>query len=279
MVNTLLIMSVDSSISQSHWINCLRSLTQSENVPDIFLFIDGPVNKEILLALNQFYLPTIYVERNSGPNVGLASAMNSLLKASRNSFKEYDFMFRMDADDLVGVERFKIQTNYLIEHPEVAVLGTATNIIDDQDNLISSRFVMPLPCPHHFASQNQMVHPTVAFSLKHFDGFEELYDIRYKKAQDYELWMRLITKGYKLKNINDPSLFYFRRSHATLSRRFGYENNIQILRAKLDFIKTVKLGPLQSLYVLIMFLPRLLPAKLVLSLAPIFLMVKTMRER
>lgn len=102
-----------------------------------------------------------------------------------------DLIVRMDADDIAYPERLKIQCDFMNAHPEVAVCGSAFDLIDENDAPIK-RCAMPTTneqirnalfwsCP--------LCHPTVMFRksiIAQAGGY--MGDVF---AQDYDLWTRL----------------------------------------------------------------------------------------
>ena len=172
--------------------------------------------------------------------VSLSSTLN--LSESLNyglKICDGEFIARMDSDDICFDNRIETQVDYLIANPEIHVLGSAIQILDGFfEHPLKHGQIVVAPARenidiHYWAlEKNPIFHPTVIFrkSIKS----DVLYNPRYRRAQDYELWVRLLRK-YNLDNIQTPLLHY--RIHqsqagvidASLSKL--YSNNAQLKHA------------------------------------------------
>lgn len=130
-------------------------------------------------------------------NIGLARSLNKAIMASRG-----EYIARMDADDIALPERFKMQVDYLDANSDVAVCGTWGERFGELPKLSYRKYQMPVS-PEQvrvfslFASP--MIHPTImgrSSILK-----RNLYNAELRKAQDYELWERLLLHNDVLCNI------------------------------------------------------------------------------
>ena len=70
---------------------------------------------------------------SDGKNKGLPSRLNEIVGLARG-----EFVARMDADDIMHPERIEKQVDYLIDHPEVNVLGTMAYVIDASNSIIGN---------------------------------------------------------------------------------------------------------------------------------------------
>ncbi|MFW7378382.1 MAG: glycosyltransferase [Oligoflexus sp.] len=179
---------------------CLESLAQQTLLPgEVIVVLDGPIDNELTDILskynNQLFINIVPIRRN----VGLGLALNEGLKKTR-----FDFIARMDTDDICLPERFEKQISYLTKHPDVSVLGS--NIAEfrkDPQNICSRRQV---PIDHdsivkYAKFRCPMNHMTVVFrksSVLSTGGYRDL-----RVSQDYDLWVRMLLRGYKFSNIDE----------------------------------------------------------------------------
>jgi glycosyltransferase involved in cell wall biosynthesis len=139
-------------------------------------------------------------------NLNLSQSLNHGLKVCRG-----DFIARMDADDICFIDRIQTQLEYLARNPDVDILGSAIQIIGGfEGHSFSHGLVITPPTRdvnllYWALEKNPIFHPTVIF--RRAVCKDAVYNPRYQRAQDYELWIRLLRK-YEIDNIEFPLLYY-----------------------------------------------------------------------
>jgi cellulose synthase/poly-beta-1,6-N-acetylglucosamine synthase-like glycosyltransferase len=135
-----------------------------------------------------------------------------------------DLVLRADADDWSLPERAALQVHWMLEHPQVVVMGTPINEFQQfvQEPLMQRWVPMePLAIARMSRFRNPLNHPSVilrrkavlaAGSYQAMNGFE-----------DYQLWLRLLVLYgcQALANISKP-LVMVRVGRAHLNRRHGW---------------------------------------------------------
>lgn len=137
------------------------------------------------------------------PGEGLVKALNQGLAAA-----QAPLVARLDADDLAEPERFARQVTFLEAHPEVAALGSALRIIDQEGRILRTQ---KYPCgPRKVAeamlSGCALAHPAVMMRREAViaaGGYREAF----RHAEDYDLWLRL-GERHALDNLPEPLLRY-----------------------------------------------------------------------
>src|SRR5262249_45982361 len=122
------------------------------------------------------------------------------------------FIARMDADDIAGVDRFARQAAYLESHPEVAVVGSAYDLIDGKGQVIERHLPPcdPAEVRQTLQQRNCIAHPTVmapTAALRDAGGSRAAF----VAAEDYDLWLRL-SEVAQLANL--PVMLLSYRRHA-----------------------------------------------------------------
>ena len=198
---------------------------QTYNDYHIYVGVDGPVGDDIKGYLNliekQNKVSVIWFEENRG----LACVLNDLLDIC---FKEgYEYIARMDADDISMPNRFEKQIAYLKQHQEVDVVGGSINEIDEKGKSRHKTIIYPkgvAECREFFSKRNPHAHPAVMFRKSFFDKLNgRKYRPEYRQNQDTMLWYDGMMAGTQHANIPDVVL-NFRMTNAMFKkRRNGWE--------------------------------------------------------
>ena len=104
---------------------------------------------------------------------------------------------RMDDDDIMVADRVETQVEYLLEHPDVDVVGASAMIIDDKNNIIRSSDMSGV--------STGFIHPTVCGRTEWFR--RNKYNEKCRRCQDCELWLP-DGRQQQFYNIERPLLFY-----------------------------------------------------------------------
>lgn len=161
----------------------------------------------------------IYIKPSQ--RLGLAASLNLALKNASG-----EFLARFDSDDICMPDRLRCQFNYLNEHPDIDVLGSGIKIIDNRGQVVGRRSY-PLrhkSIEHKFIFTNAIAHPAVMAKrsvLLCVGGYDESF----KYAEDLELWLRLLNKGFKFHNL-DKDLILYRQSGTSRSKS-NWQYNIR----------------------------------------------------
>ena len=201
----------------------LDSVFSQTVVPsEVVLVEDGPLTEDLYSVIDEYtkLYPNLRVVR-SEKNLGLGKALNLGL----NSCK-YDYVARMDTDDICFPNRFEKQIQYMIDHPEVDMVGSWTQeFTETNDGEI--RYMTLKKFPEHndeiysFArKRNPFEHPSVLFKKKAVNdvgGYQHLY-----LFEDYFMWARMMLNKCIFYNIPEP-LLYFRMTTDSFERRGGFK--------------------------------------------------------
>lgn len=134
---------------------------------------------------------------------------------------EYEYVARMDSDDICMPERFKAQMSYLSEHPEIDVLGSSLCefYIDKSGRRIEHLRVFPERVEKgskKLYRGTPIGHPTVVYKRDLVIKYK--YALEADFNEDIDLWFRLLRDGYRLTSLKEP-LLRFRLTDASFARR------------------------------------------------------------
>ena len=140
-----------------------------------------------------------------GERMGLVGSMNTALSNSQGAF-----IAILDADDIAHVDRLEKQVACFLENPDIDVLGSAMNIIDEDGHVTSTRYYPAggFKLAGWTILRNPIGHPTAMFRA---DIVRKgiLYNEKMEKGcEDLEFWLRLRNNGYKLCNMRDVLVDY-----------------------------------------------------------------------
>lgn len=186
----------------------------------IFIGVDGPVSEDLFELLkgieHQEQVSVIRFKENRG----LACVLNDLLEIC---FQEgFDYIARMDADDISLTDRMEKQLLFLKTHPLVDVVGGAICEIDEEGMSRNKTVIYPVTseeCRVFFARRNPHAHPAVMFRKSFFDKLGgKKYRPEYRQNQDTMLWYDGMMAGTKHANLLDVVL-NFRMTDAMFKKR------------------------------------------------------------
>ena len=198
----------------------------NQTYKDIHLFIgvDGPIGDSLKGFLELLERQNMVSIEWFPKNRGLACVLNDLLVIC---FKEgYEYIARMDADDVSMKDRLEKQMAYLGEHPEIDVVGGAIDEIDENGDSRNKTIVYPETpeaCRVFFAKRNPHAHPAVLFRKSFFDKLKgKKYRPEYRQNQDTMLWYDGMMAGTQHANIPDVVLRFRMTDSLFKKRRNGW---------------------------------------------------------
>lgn len=194
----------------------LDSLLIQDYIPnEIIIIVDGRIKKEVktlleLIADNKDLFKIYYLKTNRG----LGLALNYGIKKCRNKL-----IARFDSDDINLKNRLKIQYDILTKNSDISLIGSDVLEFNNSNKDLKIKRMknnfkkMSL----FFMIRNPLNHPTVLFRKADVIKVGLYKDLKF--FEDYELWLRIIKSGLKIKNINKPLVAMKRESY--FSRRKG----------------------------------------------------------
>ncbi len=216
--------------------NAVESLVANTYPCDIYIVDDGsavPVSQ----TLRDFSGVTVIRLEENG---GVARALNAGLKTILS--RSYDFVARMDADDICYPDRIAREVAFLDAHPEIAAVGAWARHIDEETG--EPLFIERTPdAPEQVVKalnyNSSVIH--ITFMIR-TDVLKEvgLYSEDYPVAEDYELFRR-ITRRFPIANI--PAVLVDRRlCHQGVSLTRRRKQLGDRLRIQLHYFKPQQLS-------------------------------------
>ena len=182
--------------------------------PDIpcSLVLDGVkhLDRTLLVQLSRNY--NVDVVENSAS--GISAALNTVINTCRE-----EFVARFDSDDVWMPGRLSHQLSLFAKDKNLAAVGGQMTIIDEEGNQIQRGFYPAYKKVCRLTSPYRAVvpHPGTTIktaAIRSVGG----YDSRFDGAEDFELWNRLLHRGWSITNTSEIVVSY-RRHHAQVSTR------------------------------------------------------------
>ncbi len=168
-------------------------------------------------------------------NRGLAATLNRCIAVAKG-----EFIARMDCDDRALPERFAVQIQWLEQHPEADVLGTAVEYMDDNGDVYGAMSLDSL-CVRSVTEVVRgscVIHPTVmmrAEALRRVGGYT--VNSLTTRAEDYDLWCKIVRDGGTIA-VLPQILFRYREDQSNIVRR-KYKYRIQEAKLKYRWIRQI----------------------------------------
>lgn len=223
------------SLYKKEWPQFLREaidsmLAQTVKPSEIVIVKDGPLTLELDAVLNEYvnkHSQLFHIVVND-KNIGLGLALNNGLQAC-----EYEYVARMDTDDIAKPDRCEKQLKCFEENEELIIVGAWVDEFYDDPNVILSTRKVPIEHKdiYEFAKRRSAFnHPVVMYrkeAVLQNGGYSNL-----RRNQDVDLFGRMLFHGCKAHNIPE-SLLLFRSNDALNKRRKSWQNTA-------SYISTIK---------------------------------------
>lgn len=193
----------------------INSVLSQRNISlDLIIVIDGVIDAQkwqIIRDINDKNV--ILIEFNK--NKGLPEILNYSIKYCIK--KGYEYIARMDADDICIENRLEKQLKYLNNNLNCDILGTEAIVIDEKGKKIGLKKLPPIISYNGLFWRCKIIHPSIMFRASFFERYG-YYNQNYIKSQDYELWVRATKDGAIIHNLNER-LILLRYERDIIKRR------------------------------------------------------------
>ena len=166
-----------------------------------------------------------FAARHPGKVTVLRNEINSKLSFSLNrclAVANGELIARMDGDDKCLPERFERQVEFLIQHPEFAVVGTAMRRFDETGEHDVLEYESR-PDRWSLRHKSPFAHATILMRKSAYEALNGYVDIpRTIRCEDRDLWFRFTAAGFLGANFPDP--YYLVRENLDAIRRRDFKN-------------------------------------------------------
>lgn len=164
---------------------------------------------------------------SDGLNKKLPARLNQIIREAK-----YDYIARMDADDLMHTERLEKQINFLINNPQFDLVSTSLLSIKNNNDVIGARIYLPKTVTRQDAliGNSGILHASILAKKNWYK--RNTYNEKNALAEDYELWLNAAIKDDLKIGFLPEYLYYYREEgNATKEKMLkGYTTQIQIIQ-------------------------------------------------
>jgi len=179
-------------------------------------------------------------------NLGLAASLNKCLEKASG-----EYIARMDDDDISLPERFEKQIDFLAVNNQYAFVSS-NSIVFDGNGDIRIGIKPEVPDKNDFIKGSPYLHPAVMFrrdAILSIGGYSTK-EYTKKRAQDYELFMRMASRGLNGYNIQQPLLKYYYSQKVTQRKR-SIKSMVDEIKIRYYGYKQLGVKPWQYIFIFI----------------------------
>lgn len=209
-------------------------IDQTHSPSEFVVLIDGPTPIRLRNILDDYHkqYEGLFKIIPQNKNIGLGAA----LKIGVENCK-YEYIARMDADDISAPKRCETILNYMIKNPTYSMVGSnAVEFVNTIDDVRSLVILPETPKDtRKFAKKRVPIrHPSIIFKKSDILAVGNFKPLR--RSQEYDLVIRMLMAGMKISNVPEI-LFYIRIGEDFYLRRGGWSKAKMLATQRLDFYR------------------------------------------
>ncbi len=209
-----IIMSCYNESEQELYDSINSILCQTYKNIELIIVNDNPTNQNLKKFLSHYSKDKRIKLINNEKNLGLAQSLNKAIKIAIG-----EYIARMDADDVSLPNRLEKQVAYLEAHDDCSMVATNRNDIDENSQIIqkNAAIIVSDKLLRRITRFGSIItHPSImirANILKEVGCYRS-----FPAAQDYDLWLRMLSARKRIHILPDVLLNYrIRQSSITKS--------------------------------------------------------------
>lgn len=212
---------------------------------------DGTLKIAKKLAEKDHRIKVIQNDRN----LTLAPTLNRCLSVARG-----EYVARMDGDDICSVDRFEKELDFLMEHPEYALVSCNMELFDKEGTYRTITY-LERPLKQDFVKKSQFCHAGCMMRIeviRQLDGYSESENRQ--RVEDYDLWIRMYAHGFSGYNL--PEVLYSMRDDRNAFHRRTWKNRINEAKLKVEICRKFDLSMKHYIWSIIPIIKWIIPTRL-----------------
>lgn len=208
-----------------NWLSQSIQCLQSKHNLHIYLHLDG-------CSLPAEFKYDNVVVINSLKKIGLGAGLNKCIIEIYKANIRYDYIVRMDDDDLCSTERIDKQIDFLEKNNLIDFCSTLMSIVDSNGAVIVEHHNVQAKnncdwVDRFLAGGCYIVHAACMFKSHMLYSGHLWYNPLYKEIEDYELWLRLFRLGYKYDVLSEYLYSYRMHPKQETQNNLNKKNKIE----------------------------------------------------
>lgn len=192
---------------------------------ELILVDDGSTDRSLEIA-QSFVDPRIRII-SDGYNRRLPYRLNQIINEAK-----YDLIARMDADDLMAVDRLEKQVKVLNENPEIDLVVTSLYSIGNKNEILGKRIFSnhQMQPKEILQGLTNLLHPSLLARKAWCQ--RNPYQIDNCLAEDYELWLSAAIKNDFNYLVMQEPLYFYREVENVKKEKMvrGYNTQIKVIK-------------------------------------------------
>lgn len=239
-------------------------LNQTLREFEFIIILDGPSENEKKIIKEYMNVDSRIILIENKTNRGLAYSLNKAIAHSNS-----EFIARMDGDDISDLRRLEKQYSVMTENPQIDILGTNAEIIDENSNITGNK-----EYPENdfeikkILWANPIIHPSVMFKKDKILSIGG-YDDSLLRRQDYELWFRSAHNNLTFYNIQEKLIKYRITDQHMIKNNFFKQ--IDQLKIGIKGIRKLKSPWFTYIAILLPLIKSIFPKRIQKKISVIFL--------
>jgi len=201
-------------------------LAQTYPYWELILINDGSTDGSIDIAKKYLNLDTRIRLFDDGLNKKLPFRLNQIIKEAK-----FEYIVRMDADDLMSVDRLNKQVSFLMNHEEYDLITTGMYSIGNKNEILGKRIPKnyQMRPAEMLKGLTNLLHASML--AKKDWCLRNLYREDNSLAEDYELWLSANIKNDLKYYVLEEPLYYYREGENVKKEKMikGYNTQIQVI--------------------------------------------------
>lgn len=241
-------------------------LAQTYEFWELILVDDGSTDNSLEVAKKYARKDERIRILSDGENKKLPNRLNEIVRESK-----YDYIARMDADDLISSTRLEKQVNYLCNKPNIDLVSTGILSLNNDLSLVGYRTTLSnkiITKIDAVIGSTGIIHASIMARKSWYE--RNLYNESSILAEDYELWLNAFFNNDLKVGFIEEQLYYYREEQNITLKKIliAYKTQIKIIKnlsnkqlsysEKLKYISKIKVKYIIAKYLFSLSLGSLL---------------------